>query len=277
MEPENTLLDDYVLAQSKSSKPRICFLGTASGDAAAYVEKFYTAFSQQRCEPTHLMLFHTPPQDVEALVARQHVFYVGGGSTRNLLVLWREWRLDRMLKRAWRSGAVMCGLSAGSLCWFESGVSDSFGPTLQPVRALGWLRGSHCPHYDGEVGRRPAYHTDGAARDDRRRVRGGRRRGASFRRAATASDRELATEREGLSRFAVRTRSRRARIANRVPRRGQTRIALVARPRLIVVRAYAWCGVRLWLVVRAAVSLVLLLPAPIRSDCRSRRRAGSWH
>jgi dipeptidase E len=158
MEPENTLLDDYVLAQSRSTKPRICFLGTASGDAAAYVEKFYAAFSQQRCEPTHLMLFHTPPQDVEALVARQHVFYVGGGSTRNLLVLWREWRLDRLLKRAWRSGAVMCGLSAGSLCWFESGVSDSFGPALQPVRALGWLRGSHCPHYDGEAGRRPAYH-----------------------------------------------------------------------------------------------------------------------
>lgn len=159
MEPENTLLDDYVLSHAKSSKPRICFLGTASGDAAAYVGKFYTAFSQQRCEPTHLMLFQTPPQDVEALVARQHVFYVGGGSTRNLLVLWREWRLDRMLKRAWQGGAVMCGLSAGSLCWFESGVSDSLGPTLQPIPALGWLRGSHCPHYDGESERRPAYQT----------------------------------------------------------------------------------------------------------------------
>jgi peptidase E len=158
MEPENTLLDHYVLSQARSSKPRICFLGTASGDAAGYVEKFYTAFSQQACEPTHLMLFHTPPPDVAALVARQHIFYVGGGSTRNLLVLWREWGLDRMLKRAWRNGAVMCGLSAGSLCWFESGVSDSFGPTLQPVQALGWLRGSHCPHYDGEMARRPAYH-----------------------------------------------------------------------------------------------------------------------
>jgi peptidase E len=159
MEPENTLLDDYILSQARSSKPRICFLGTASGDAASYVEKFYAAFSQQRCEPTHLVLFNTPPSDIEALVARQHVFYVGGGSTRNLLLLWREWRLDKMLKRAWQRGAVMCGLSAGSLCWFESGVSDSLGPTLQPIVALGWLRGSHCPHYDGEAARRPAYHS----------------------------------------------------------------------------------------------------------------------
>lgn len=157
MEPDNPLLDDYVLAQARSTKPRICFLGCASGDAASYIEKFYSAFSQQACEPTHLALFQTPPPDLEKLVAKQHIFYVGGGSTRNLLVLWREWRLDRMLKRAWLRGGVMCGLSAGSLCWFESGVSDSYGPELSPVHALGWLRGSHCPHYDGEPARRPAY------------------------------------------------------------------------------------------------------------------------
>ena len=158
MEPDNPLLDDYVLVQSRRRRPRICFLGTAMGDSAAYIEKFYAAFSQHDCEPTHLMLFRTPPPNIERLIARQHIFYVGGGSTRNLLVLWREWGIDRMLARAWRRGAVMCGLSAGSLCWFESGVSDSFGPELAPVNALGWLRGSHCPHYDGEAKRRPAYH-----------------------------------------------------------------------------------------------------------------------
>lgn len=158
MEPENPLLDDYVLAQSRRTRPRICFLGCASGDAAAYIEQFYAAFSQRHCEPTHLMLFRTPPPDVAEIVRRQDVFYVGGGSTRNLLVLWREWGLDRMLRRAWHGGAVLCGLSAGSLCWFQSGVSDSFGPALQPVRALGFLPGSHCPHYDGEPARRPAYH-----------------------------------------------------------------------------------------------------------------------
>ena len=157
MEPDNSLLDDYVLEQSRSAKPRICFLGTASGDAAAYIEKFYAAFSQQRCEPTHLTIFPTPPPPVREIIERQHIFYVGGGSTRNLLVLWREWGLDRLLRRAWRRGAVLAGVSAGSLCWFESGVSDSYGPALAPVHALGWLHGSHCPHYDGEVARRPAY------------------------------------------------------------------------------------------------------------------------
>ena len=158
MEPQNPLLDDYVLAQSRKRTPRICFLGGASGDSSSYTEQFYTTFSRRRCEPTHLNLFRTPPPDVETIIARQDIFYVGGGSTRNLLLLWREWKIDAMLRRAWRRGAVMCGLSAGSLCWFESGVSDSFGPELAPVRALGWLRGSHCPHYDGEAMRRPAYH-----------------------------------------------------------------------------------------------------------------------
>ena len=158
MEPENPLLDDYVLAQSRRSKPRICFLGCASGDASSYVEKFYLAFSQQACEPTHLAMFITPPPDIASIVPRQDIFYVGGGSTRNLLAIWREWGLDRLLAREWRRGKIFAGLSAGSLCWFESGVSDSFGPKLAPVFALGWIRGSHCPHYDGEAERRPTYH-----------------------------------------------------------------------------------------------------------------------
>src|ERR1044071_6486764 len=85
---ENTLLDDYVLSHARSSKPRICFLGTASGDATSYTERFYLAFSQQRCEPTHINLFVTPPLDVAGIIARQNVVYVGGGSTRNLVVLW---------------------------------------------------------------------------------------------------------------------------------------------------------------------------------------------
>jgi dipeptidase E len=158
MEPENPLLDDYVLAQSRRQRPRICFMSCASGGAASYVERFYTAFSRKRCEPTHLSMFVTPPPDVAGIISKQHIFYVGGGSTRNLLLIWREWGIDRLLRRAWQSGAIMCGLSAGSLCWFESGVSDSFGPELAPVQALGWLRGSHCPHFDGEAARRPAYH-----------------------------------------------------------------------------------------------------------------------
>src|SRR5437867_4075753 len=109
MEPDNPLLDDYVLAQARGSRPRICFLGTASGDSTGYVEMFYTAFSQRGCQPTHINLFRTPPPDVAGIVSRQDAFYVGGGSTRNLIVLWREWGLDKMLKAAWQRGAVMCG------------------------------------------------------------------------------------------------------------------------------------------------------------------------
>lgn len=156
--PENRLMDDYVLAQARRAQPRVCFLGTASGDSSRYIERFYAAFSQRSCDPTHINLFDTPPPDVGAIVAKQDVFYVGGGSTRNLIVLWREWGLDWMLSRAWRNGAVMCGVSAGSLCWFQCGVSDSYSIDLKPVQCLGWLEGSNCPHYDGEVKRRPAYH-----------------------------------------------------------------------------------------------------------------------
>ncbi len=157
MEPENPLLDDYVLAQSRRKKPRICFLGCASGDAQAYVDKFYAAFRPRVCEPMHLEMFRTPPPDIAHIIPRQDIFYVGGGSTRNLLLIWREWGLDRLLAREWRRGKVFAGVSAGSLCWFESGVSDSFGPRLAPVHPLGWLAGSNCPHYDGEAERRPAY------------------------------------------------------------------------------------------------------------------------
>ncbi len=157
MEPDNPLLDEYVLECARRKRPAICFLATASGDAASYIERFYSAFTRLPCAPTHLPLFVTPPPDFASIIARQDIFYVGGGSTHNLVLLWRAWRIDRLLRRAWRRGAVMCGLSAGSLCWFREGLSDSLSRRLQPIRALGWLRGSHCPHYDGEIGRRPAY------------------------------------------------------------------------------------------------------------------------
>jgi len=83
---------------------------------------------------------------------------VGGGNTANMLAIWRVHGVDQALRAAWEAGVVLCGLSAGSLCWFESGVTDSFGLPLTPLHgALGFLPGSHCPHYDGEPGRRPTY------------------------------------------------------------------------------------------------------------------------
>lgn len=158
MEPENPLLDVYILKQSSSLNPSVCFLPTASGDAENYIARFYDAFHQHNCNPSHLSLFKPPTRDLEDYILSKDIMYVGGGNTKNLLILWKEWGLDRILKKAWEEGVVLAGISAGSICWFEEGVTDSFGDELEPIKALGFLKGSNCPHYDEEVERRPAYH-----------------------------------------------------------------------------------------------------------------------
>jgi peptidase E len=159
MEPENLLLDQYVLSITGVATPKVCFVGTASGDAQSYIDKFYASFETLNCSPSTLSLFMPPTTDLRDFVLEKDVIYVGGGNTRNLVVLWREWGLDAILREAWQSGVVMTGLSAGSLCWFEEGVSDSVVPgDLAPIKCVGFLKGSHCPHYDGEPERRPAYH-----------------------------------------------------------------------------------------------------------------------
>ncbi|MDX1771362.1 MAG: Type 1 glutamine amidotransferase-like domain-containing protein [Planococcaceae bacterium] len=157
MEPENPLLDRYILSQSKSDKPKICFIGTASGDAEGYIERFYHAFRGENCEPTHLSLFKPHTRDIKSFVMEQDILYVGGGNTKNLMALWREWELDVIIRQAYDNGTILAGLSAGSLCWFEEGITDSYGTGLEPIACLGILRGSHSPHYDGEEDRRPAY------------------------------------------------------------------------------------------------------------------------
>ena len=86
------------------------------------------------------------------------ICYVGGGNTRNLLVLWKEWGLDQHLYEAWCNGAIMAGLSAGSICWFKQGLTDSKTGKLLPLECLGFIEGSNCPHFDTEKGRRPSYH-----------------------------------------------------------------------------------------------------------------------
>lgn len=158
MEPENPLLDSYILSQSKEDNPKICFIPTASGDADNYIARFYDFFKTQNCKPTHLSLFNPPTRDLEDFILKQDIIYVGGGNTKNLLVLWREWGLDKILKKAWEKGIVLAGISAGAICWFQEGITDSYGDGLEPIQCLGFLNGSHCPHYDGEKDRRPSYH-----------------------------------------------------------------------------------------------------------------------
>lgn len=165
MEPDNVLLDDFILSLSRRKRPRVCFIPTASADSAHYIAKFYRAFAN-RCETTDLTL-NDPPAlprnppttgDLPSFVAQQDIFYVGGGNTAHLLATWRVHGLDRLLRKAWQTGAILAGISAGMLCWFEGGLTDSFGG-LEPLHdGLCLLTGSACPHYDGEARRREAFH-----------------------------------------------------------------------------------------------------------------------
>ncbi|KQL37323.1 peptidase E [Psychrobacillus sp. FJAT-21963] len=157
MEPENPLLDRYILKQSKKDRPKICFIGTASGDADSYIERFYNFFQNEACEPSHLSLFKPHTRDIKKFILDQDILYVGGGNTKNLMALWKEWELDIIIREAYNNGIILAGISAGSLCWFEEGTTDSFGDELEPISCLGLISGSNCPHYDGEEDRRPVY------------------------------------------------------------------------------------------------------------------------
>jgi peptidase E len=157
MEPENLTLDRYVLAQAGVAMPRVTFLPTASGDVDSYAMRFYEAFSGLSCQPSHLMFFRRTP-DLREHLLNQDVIYVGGGNTKSMLGVWREWGLPEILREAWEAGVVLAGVSAGCICWFEQGLTDSFEGDLRPLDCLGLLKGSACPHYDGDPERRPTYH-----------------------------------------------------------------------------------------------------------------------
>jgi dipeptidase E len=118
---------------------------------------FYAAFAR-RAEPSHLVLFTRQDASLRPLVLGCDIVYVGGGSTVNLLAIWRAHGLDSLLREAWTQGVVLAGLSAGAICWFEGGTTDSFGPLSALNDGLGLLRGTFTPHYDGEKGRRPTFH-----------------------------------------------------------------------------------------------------------------------
>lgn len=165
MEPENPLLDQYCLDCTGRSAPKVCFIPTASGDSEDFLSRFYTAFARYSCEPTHLAFFRRPRSgaiplaEAEQHLLNQDLIYVGGGNTRAMLAVWREWNIDEILRKAWQSGILLAGMSAGSICWFESGGSDStYVGKLSPLRGLGFIRGSCAPHYDGELNRRPDFH-----------------------------------------------------------------------------------------------------------------------
>jgi peptidase E len=149
-----TPLDDLVL---QLGGPRVCLVPTAGGESAERVVAFYEAFAG-RADPSHVVFNPWPRADLREHVLTQDVIYVTGGNTANALAVWRVHGFDALLREAWEQGALLCGASAGMICWFEAGVTDSFGPQLEGMRdGLGFLPGSGCPHYDGEERRRPVY------------------------------------------------------------------------------------------------------------------------
>jgi peptidase E len=151
----------YALELSGRAEPRVCLINTATGDDPKGLARVYSVLSATPARVTHLELFPMPnvPDPAELLLT-QDVIFVGGGSVANLAAVWRVHELDRILRAAWQAGVVLSGVSAGAICWFEGGTTDSFGPVLRPFTGgLGFLAGSYCPHYNSEPGRRPLFHS----------------------------------------------------------------------------------------------------------------------
>lgn len=157
---DDPVLDAYALGLVGAPRPKICFLPTASSAVPVYVTRFFEAFPSSSFEPSFLNLFERRVADLESFLGGQDVIYVGGGNTANLLAIWRVHGVDGALRAAWEGGVVLCGASAGANCWFEASTTDSFlAGTAGPLTdGLGFLPGSFCPHYDGELQRRPAFH-----------------------------------------------------------------------------------------------------------------------
>jgi dipeptidase E len=154
---ERRRLEDYFLGLTGSERPRVLFVPTAIADDAEATLLVHTQLGD-RAQVSYLPFFPWPPPDLRALALAQDVIYVAGGNTANALAIWRTHGFDEVLREAWEAGVVLAGWSAGMICWFEAGVTDSFGPQLVAMRdGLGFLPGSACPHYDGEAERRPVY------------------------------------------------------------------------------------------------------------------------
>jgi dipeptidase E len=158
MHERTPALDRFVLGLTGKPVPRICFLPTASGDPREQVTRFYERFGDWPCEPSIVSLFHLGRDRIDPIdrLLAQDAIYIGGGSMRNMLAIWREHGIDEAMRTAWEKGVVLAGLSAGAMCWFEGGISTS-GGAPEAVRGLGLLTGSLSVHLDGESERLPAY------------------------------------------------------------------------------------------------------------------------
>jgi dipeptidase E len=151
--PDDALLD-HALGLARGS--RLLYLPTAVREDPDQIVFWYDRL-RGRAMTTHLSFFPWPPAQLRELTLAHDVVLVNGGNTANALAIWRVHGFDEILREAWQAGVLLTGFSAGMICWYEHGVTDSFGPELAGMDCLGFLRGSACPHYDGEERRRPVY------------------------------------------------------------------------------------------------------------------------
>jgi len=165
MEDSPSPIDRLILELTCKPSPRVCFIGTPSGDMPEGIEKFYSAFPETKCSPSHLAFFRKPSRGSVPLASfRQHLLqqdavFIGGGNTKSALGVWREWGLDDVLREAYASGILLSGMSAGAMCWFETGFTDSFwGAGYQPLPCLGLIKGACAVHYNMDPSRREALH-----------------------------------------------------------------------------------------------------------------------
>jgi aminopeptidase N len=155
--PNHNKIERYILEQSQKEKPNVLFIPTASAEDKSYIVNFYSCFSKLDCNPSHITFFQRTPR-LDSIINKADIIYVGGGNTKSMLSVWREWKVDKLLLKAYNNGAILSGVSAGAICWFKQGITDSWASNLNTLDCLGFIDGMACPHYQEEVDRRPSLH-----------------------------------------------------------------------------------------------------------------------
>jgi peptidase E len=154
---EAGVLIQFVLGLTGKERARVCLIPTASAENPELMVRFYEELSGF-ADCSHVSFFPWPLDRLREHVLSQDALFVSGGNTANMLAIWRAHGFEQIVRESWEQGIVLAGSSAGMICWFEAGVTDSFGPQLAGLQdGLGFLPGSACPHYDGEDRRRPMY------------------------------------------------------------------------------------------------------------------------
>ena len=147
-------IEKFIISLCSKKRPKICFIPTASGDNSLYKLNFYRAFSKLNCITNHIDFF-SRTENLEEKILSQDIIYVGGGNTKSMLAVWKDWNLHKILHNAYEKGIVMSGVSAGAICWFDKGITDSFAEELRIIDCLGFVDGIACPHFDEEKDREP--------------------------------------------------------------------------------------------------------------------------